>query len=835
MATAKAFGSITISDITDVGRLSSYLQSNMPITSVYDPNTNTYTPDWSTNHLVITPVIYFNDTQIVAPKEGLTIVWKRQAGSGSETDLIAGESINNGILTVSNNVLSSIQSGLITYIANIEYVDPDTRVALSTRSVMTFSLTKNSTIVKDISISGESVFKYNSQNILVSAETITLTAQKTNVTIDKWQYKNSSGAFVNMTTTNNASINGDSIVISAREDGLFVNGDTATIKVTTTTPSVFDIHTITKIKDGAAGNDNISIVLTNESQTLPCGPDGGVLSYTGASTKVYIYKSVEDVTSEWDIDPLKFGTSEGLAGTYDATTHTYSVTSLTADAGYVDIVCTKNGEKTLTKRFSVIKQKQGANGADAVVYSIDSSDNVIVKNNKTNVLTPSSVTFFAKKNEGNKDAVAFNGYFKIVTSTDGTTWTNAGNSDNLESSHSFTPADATVKFVRGYLFASAASASDTSNALDYQTIAVISDGKDGDPGAKGDGGTSVILGNEAQIINCKSDGTVKNSVDITIPFYGYKGIARAACTCSPSNLPTGVTVKQNTAATTSAGGTLVLTVAANSNLGGNASGEFVLSFTCNSTTVEKRFSWSKNIDVDNPITFQIFAPGGDIIVNGANNVTLQTLLLDGSEEKNAISYQWMKFTSGSYVNITDATANTLTVTPSMVDTYAAFMCEARYPDTNHIHKAYYAVTDRSDPIDLQVYCSVGTQFTNDISCGAIYVETYLNGVEVDALKSTRFLTQAPTSAVNGDYYYHLDPTLKTATLKKYSGGRWQDAPTTDLPKGTYNFYRRDYNGTLLDTSTPWRGGEHIKVVCVTKDDINKSTTFFCQAENIPLT
>lgn len=830
MATAKAFGSITISDITDVGRLSSYLQSNMPITSVYDPNTNTYTPDWSTNHLVITPVIYFNDTQIVAPKEGLTIVWKRQAGSGSETDLIAGESTNNGILTVSNNVLSSIQSGLITYIANIEYVDPDTRVALSTRSVMTFSLTKNSTIVKDISISGESVFLYNTESTLISSDSITLTAKKNNVTISKWQYKNASGTFVDMTKTNNASITGDTIVIKASETGLFV-GDVCTVKVLTTTSSVFDIHTITKIRDGAAGSDTVSLVLTNESQTLPCDSHGDVTSYVGASTQIFIYEAGEDVTSSWTITDDSCVESTGVVGNYNSSTHTYTVTSLTPDAGYVDITCTKEGQRPLTKRFSVIKQKQGANGADAVVYTIDSSDNVIVKNNKTNVLTPSTVTFFAKKNEGNKDAVDFNGYFKIVTSTDGTTWTNGGNSTDLESSHSYTP-DATVKFVRGYLFASAASATDTSNALDYQTIAVISDGKDGDPGAKGDGGTSVILGNEAQIINCKSDGTVKNSVDITIPFYGYKGIARAACTCSPSNLPTGVTVKQNTAATTSAGGTLVLTVAANSNLGGNASGEFVLSFTCNSTTVEKRFSWSKNIDVDNPITFQIFAPGGDIIVNGANNVTLQTLLLDGSEEKDAVSYQWMKFTSGSYVNITDATANTLTVTPSMVDTYAAFMCEARYPDTNHIHKAYYAVTDRSDPIDLQVYCSVGTQFTNDISCGAIYVETYLNGVEVDALKSTRFLTQAPTSAVNGDYYYHLDPTLKTATLKKYSGGRWQDAPTTELPKGTYNFYRRNYNGTLLDTSTAWKTG---KVVCVTKDDINKSTTFFCQAENIPLT
>lgn len=49
MAKAKVFGSITITDVTDVGRLSVYLTSNQPQTVIENPNSETtsYTPDWS--------------------------------------------------------------------------------------------------------------------------------------------------------------------------------------------------------------------------------------------------------------------------------------------------------------------------------------------------------------------------------------------------------------------------------------------------------------------------------------------------------------------------------------------------------------------------------------------------------------------------------------------------------------------------------------------------------------------------------------------------------------------------------------------------------------------
>ena len=97
------------------------------------------------------------------------------------------------------------------------------------------------------------------------------------------------------------------------------------------------------------------------------------------------------------------------------------------------------------------------------------------------------------------------------------------------------------------------------------------------------------------MIPCDKDGKVLAQTDITIPFAGYLGSARKACSVTPTGLPDGMTIQSNTAATTSADGSLVLRVAANSTLGGATAGTITLTFGCNSLSFVKKFAWSKAI------------------------------------------------------------------------------------------------------------------------------------------------------------------------------------------------------------------------------------------------
>ena len=114
MATARAFGSITIIDVTDIGEFSVYPMSNLPLSVIYSPDNNTYSPNWSTNNLILTPVVYYSGQRLTLGSNGLTITWQKMEGISSAsmgTNEVVG---NTGILTVSSNQFTS-SSSLITY------------------------------------------------------------------------------------------------------------------------------------------------------------------------------------------------------------------------------------------------------------------------------------------------------------------------------------------------------------------------------------------------------------------------------------------------------------------------------------------------------------------------------------------------------------------------------------------------------------------------------------------------------------------------------------------------------------------------------------------------
>ena len=292
-----ATGSKTIIDLSDGKSLSCYLGANQPRTQIHDVNASSYNPDWTTTagRLVITPVIYANQTAIALNAAGLTITWKRKEGSGSEANLATGETVSGNILTVNQNKLASITSGLLTYIAYVAYVDPDTGLTINATADISFALISTGENAKSAWISGEQVFKYDSAGTVAPSQ-ITLTANLQNVTMGKWQYKNSSGTWTDYpTTADNASITGTTLIVKPTHT-IWV-GQTATLRITTSDNSIGDTTSIYKVQDGTPGGqgaDASIVFLTNENMTFAGTKDGkvaatmktcNVVAYTGA-TKV---------------------------------------------------------------------------------------------------------------------------------------------------------------------------------------------------------------------------------------------------------------------------------------------------------------------------------------------------------------------------------------------------------------------------------------------------------------------------------------------------------------------------------------------------------------------
>ena len=591
----------TFVDITDQRKLSAYITSNLPKTQSEDPNVlpHTYAPSWVTTNLVLTPVVFLDQSSIPLGSTGLTITWKRKDGTSAETALTTGETVSGGILTVKQNKLSASSSGMITYICYISYYDSETKNTVNIVSDITYTLVKNAENAKLAYVTADTyVFKYDSSSALIGADQATLTAQVQGVTISKWQFKNSSGAWVDYpTTSDNTNITSGTLVVKPSH-AVFVN-NVAQIKLTTSDANVYDTISISKLYDGAKG----------------------------------------------------------------------------------------------------------------------------------------------------------------------------------------------------------------------------------DPGSAGPGGYSVVVGNESQVIACASGGTVSAATNVTIPFTAYRGIEQVACTCEVETMATGITVKSNTPATATTTGSVVLTFAKSSNLGGTSvlTGVVPLTFTVDGITVTKNFTWTKGMAGAAgaaAVVFSIYAPNGTVVQNQSGSLLLATSAYSGTTAITTGTYQWAKYVGGEWVNIEGATASTLTVSGEDIVNIQSYRCTMTYSSKTFVD--VITVEDKSDPYVSEMLSIGGFTVKNSMGGLVPYVIVRTNRQEVDPLLGS-ISEVAPASPSNGDFWYQIDHSGKTVTLMKYNGTAW--AAATETQSMTYTWYAQDKDGNPI---TFTKTG---KVIYIAAEDIDSILTLQCDVSN----
>lgn len=406
MATILTSSQQTFVDITDQRKLSAYITSNLPKTQSEDPNTlpHAYAPSWETSHLVLTPVIFLDQTNVALDASGLTISWKRKDGTGAESALTTGESVSKGVLTVSQNKLADSTSGMITYICYISYYDSETKNTVNISSDITYTLVKNAENAKLAYVTADTyVFKYNTSSALVGATQATLTAQVQGVAVSKWQYLNSSGVWTDYpTTSDNTSITGGTLVVKPAHAVFFNN--VAQIKLVTDDVDVFDTISITKMYDGEqgqpgqAGSGGLSIILGNEAQTIACTTGGAVQTALEVTIPFTGYIGITQTACSCTVGTLPTGVTVTSNTAATASASGSVVLAFAANAtlggasvlnGTIDLTFTISG-KTVVKKFAWTKSNRGSNGASAVVFSIYAPDGTVVLNQSGSLVLATS-------------------------------------------------------------------------------------------------------------------------------------------------------------------------------------------------------------------------------------------------------------------------------------------------------------------------------------------------------------------------------------------------------------------------------------------------------------
>lgn len=905
--TQKAYGQITIIDITDVGTLSVVPESNLPTTVVYNPNQESYSPDWGAKDekgqlikpLVLTPMAVYAGTALSTAelaKGTTTVKWYEVTAIGENliTDSTSGHAIdpNSKQLTIGTRRLSAATGGLsvISYRCEIIWKEPQTETDLKASGLITFSLQMSGERLHTVRIQAPAVVRWIPTSLKYASD-LELKAIPTNTRISKWQWFNSKSTqedkWETISTGINCTISADDLKTNYFLEGQ-VNERFKVVAVweEDATKTVEDEIIIFEISDGEAGTQIVTFTLSNTNQTIPCKKDqqGNYtdynfdLAYTSCDlleggesifNKGYykVTAQPEDVlgtivssSSTWSsnsveitsVDTKYYVRSFSPGKTQGRVTFTAAPTATGKLAGYTD---------PITQTFTVSALLVGQDGQSAEFYSIESNFGNTIKRTvsqsekDTSIsYSPTTGTFTFYKQVGattNKEHCDW--YLYSVKSSDGSIDMNAqlayaGNTQEWTLPWGMIPLLTTAQTQITVV----AKPIESTQILATFPITFIQDGDKGDPGLKGDNGTNglnFIFSNPTDQISCYANGEVVEKQTMYLPFSVYDG-AKALDTgsyrliSSSQNLPTGMTVPSgnqlddNFNSIIIPNGTqLEITVADNSSLEGLNNGSISFTVQKNENNSWKNednspvfvFTWVKNCQGQpgqSSILLVLSTPDGGIMHNGEGSERIKAELYVGGDIQKTTNWsvQWSKYIInsntgvGSYTTITDTTiqsaeeyAYILTVNKSLVDSLASFECKATYTDTNPATKLtqYQTILDYNDPLQVSVHCSMGTQLINGQGVGAIYTRVFRNGVEVDPLKSSSFVETTPTG---NSYYYLLDTTAKTATLKNSKG----EDVTPDPYEYFYTYTFKNADGSVNNSIKQKTG----KVIYIDGTQIN---------------
>lgn len=133
-----------------------------------------------------------------------------------------------------------------------------------------------------------------------------------------------------------------------------ISGDNVTIGGKTATEAINDA--INEAKKSRA----MIINLDKDYQAITTDYKGKYTAFPECHTTAQVLWGHTDISNDCSYSIQK---SSGIVGSWDNTTHTYTVTALIADTGWIDITANYLDTYTVTKRFDVAKVKSGAPGA----------------------------------------------------------------------------------------------------------------------------------------------------------------------------------------------------------------------------------------------------------------------------------------------------------------------------------------------------------------------------------------------------------------------------------------------------------------------------------------
>lgn len=209
---------------------------------------------------------------------------------------------------------------------------------------------------------------------------ISLSVKTNVVAFDKFQYKTSTTDWADVVNNEHGFILiGEMMTISKDSDLFTDTNNNITIQALSEDPTIKDSITIIKIQDGIAGQNAISVILTNEAHVFPAGVSAALNSST--ETEILAFEGDDPVNIEVkSISTLPTGLTAKISNNNTLRPKiTFTATTLLTKVQDVIITLVVNGQE-IEKHFSYALGFKGPQGDPG-----ESAWNVILGNDSQNI------------------------------------------------------------------------------------------------------------------------------------------------------------------------------------------------------------------------------------------------------------------------------------------------------------------------------------------------------------------------------------------------------------------------------------------------------------------
>ena len=226
------------------------ISTSLPSQQVLDQTTSTYIPDFSSQNMVMTPVVRINGQ--VADLSDLDIAWTKKNG-----ELTPSETVSNNIMTISENLLNADKRSE-TYICTLKYdvneEDPndykEVRAQIELTLVLDGQKGEDGQDGRAVRLNVTADRFYSTDGTNYTPDTITITANFQNCSLDIWQYSVNGTTWANIVNNQHGfTLSGNTVTLAKTSD-LFTDTCLAVhIKVLSNIANVIDTVTISRYTD----------------------------------------------------------------------------------------------------------------------------------------------------------------------------------------------------------------------------------------------------------------------------------------------------------------------------------------------------------------------------------------------------------------------------------------------------------------------------------------------------------------------------------------------------------------------------------------------------------